>query len=305
MVPAGQAQKSFTIQPAAGPQPGHAHPERRARPASAATAPLTVDPGQPQPGVHRSNEQLDGQPTPNIFSGGTPQVGSLLFNGNAPSRQRHRPWPATHPRHPCRPASTVLPGQLADLQHHHPAGDHQHAGGHHGHLAGPQTVSVKMTLQPPPSLPGAGGRGRASPPASVVIFRWHTPARPVLSAPGRRQPRRSPTRSSTSTPTPPRPGRSSSLPSGKLYWRVLGVDAYGVDGPAAGGPHAHRQAARRAAARAGAGVPGQRGHRHRGPAGLVLLAAGERRGVLRASGRELRGVHRHRWSWTRRSPATR
>ena len=79
-IPAGQAQGSFTINPlqVSSPAPltltatlaGHG-----------ATAPLTVDPaalGQVFIGSNQSGPI-------SVFSGGTPEVGTLLFNGNAPS----------------------------------------------------------------------------------------------------------------------------------------------------------------------------------------------------------------------------
>ena len=83
-VPAGQAQASFEIQPeqvlqatnvvlsaALNDQPD--------------TAPLTVDPANLNQVFIESNQKLDGRYLPNFFSGGTDLVGTILFNGNAPS----------------------------------------------------------------------------------------------------------------------------------------------------------------------------------------------------------------------------
>jgi hypothetical protein len=94
-----------------------------------------------------------------------------------------------------------------------------------------RTVSVKMTLQPPPTLrTPAPGASFAT--GHVVIFRWHTPAglsselqvagNPAFTSPVVDVDTN--TAQAWATVTSP-------LPSGKLYWRVLGVDIHGAQGP--------------------------------------------------------------------------
>jgi hypothetical protein len=86
-----------------------------------------------------------------------------------------------------------------------------------------------MTLQPPPTLmapaPGASfATGR------VVILRWHTPAGlsselQVADNPAFTNPIADFDTDSAQA------WALASLPSGTLYWRVLGVDIYGNEGP--------------------------------------------------------------------------
>jgi hypothetical protein len=86
-----------------------------------------------------------------------------------------------------------------------------------------------MTLQPPPSL-RAPATGASFPTGQVVIFRWHTPH--GLSS--QLQVAGNPSFSNPAVDLNTGIAQAwavMSLPSGKLYWRVLGVDAYGVDGP--------------------------------------------------------------------------
>jgi hypothetical protein len=83
---AGRAAKSFRIRPLQVYIPVNltlsATLQGQATPA---TAPLTVDPASLNQVFIGSNQKEDGRSTPNVFSGGTPQIGTLLFNGNAPS----------------------------------------------------------------------------------------------------------------------------------------------------------------------------------------------------------------------------
>jgi hypothetical protein len=88
---------------------------------------------------------------------------------------------------------------------------------------------VKMTLQPPPTLvaPSPGASFAAD---HVVIFRWHAPRGlssllQVADNPAFRNPV---TDFDTDTA---QAWAIESLPSGTLYWRVLGVDIYGNEGP--------------------------------------------------------------------------
>ena len=83
-VPAGQAQQTFTIGPLQVTSPATVTLSATLG-GQAATAPLTVDPASLNQVYIGSNQKEDGRSTPNIFSGGTPQIGNLLFNGNAPS----------------------------------------------------------------------------------------------------------------------------------------------------------------------------------------------------------------------------
>jgi hypothetical protein len=225
-VPAGHAQASFRIQPRQIAQPD-AVTLSATLGDQAATAPLTVAPASLGQVYLGSNQKLDGRSVPNIFSGGTSQVGNLLFNGNAPSGSvitLASSSPAA-----SVPASVTAAGQGAAFT----VATSQVTTSTPVVITATwraRTVSVRMTLQPPPTLqaPSSGTRFAAG---HVVIFRWHTPAglsselqvagnraftNPVLDL---------------DTDTAQAWAVTSPLPSGKLYWRVLGVDVYGADGP--------------------------------------------------------------------------
>jgi len=93
-----------------------------------------------------------------------------------------------------------------------------------------KTVSAKMILQPPPTLLSpASGASFAT--GHVVIFRWHT-GRGLSS---QLQVAENPAFTNPAVDINTNSGQTwavtSPLPSGKLYWRVLGVDIYGADGP--------------------------------------------------------------------------
>ena len=170
-VPAGHAQATFRIRPRQ-----ITHPATVTLSATlndqAATAPLTVAPASLNQVYIGSNQKLDGRSVPNSFSGGTPQVGNLLFNGNAPSGSAVTLASSS-------PAASVPAGVTATGQ-----GASFTITTSQVTTSTPvvitatwraRTVSVKMTLRPPPTLqspaPGAHfATGR------VVIFRWHTPA---------------------------------------------------------------------------------------------------------------------------------
>ena len=229
LVPGGQAQKSFKIQPRqvtssatvtlSGTLNGQAAP---------ATAPLTVDPAGLNQVFIGSNQKEDGRSTPNVFSGGTPQVGTLLFNGNAPSGT----VVALASSSPAAsvPASVTAAGQLVSFS----ITTNQVTTSTRVTITATwrgKTVSAKMTLQPPPTL-RAPASGASFATGQVVIFHWHTPAglssqlqvadnpaftNPVIDVDTN-------TAQAWATVTSP-------LPSGKLYWRVLGVDVYGAQGP--------------------------------------------------------------------------
>ena len=229
LVPGGQAQKSFKIQPRqvtssatvtlSGTLNGQAAP---------ATAPLTVDPAGLNQVFIGSNQKEDGRSTPNVFSGGTPQVGTLLFNGNAPSGTvvtLASSSPAV-----SVPASVTAAGQLVSFS----ITTNRVTTSTRVTITATwrgKTVSAKMTLQPPPTL-RAPASGASFATGQVVIFHWHTPAglssqlqvadnpaftNPVIDVDTN-------TAQAWATVTSP-------LPSGKLYWRVLGVDVYGAQGP--------------------------------------------------------------------------
>ena len=229
VVPGGQAQKSFKIQPRqvtssatvtlSGTLNGQAAP---------ATAPLTVDPAGLNQVFIGSNQKEDGRSTPNVFSGGTPQVGTLLFNGNAPSGTvvtLASSSPAA-----SVPASVTAAGQLVSFS----ITTNRVTTSTRVTITATwrgKTVSAKMTLQPPPTL-RAPASGASFATGQVVIFHWHTPAglssqlqvadnpaftNPVIDVDTN-------TAQAWATVTSP-------LPSGKLYWRVLGVDVYGAQGP--------------------------------------------------------------------------
>jgi hypothetical protein len=228
VVPGGQAQKSFTIQPRqvtssvavtlSATLNGQAAP---------ATAPLTVDPAALNQVFIGSNQKEDGRSTPNVFSGGTPQIGTLLFNGNAPSGTAVTL--ASSSPAASVPASVTAAGQLVSFsittQQVTTSTPVTITATWRG-----KTVSAKMTLQPPPTL-RAPAPGASFATGHVVIFRWHTPA--GLSS--RLQVASNPAFTSpvvdVDTNTSQSWAVTSPLPSGKLYWRVLGVDVYGADGP--------------------------------------------------------------------------
>jgi hypothetical protein len=224
-IPAGQAQGSFTIQPLQVARPvkltlggtlaGHA-----------VTAPLTVDPASLNQVFIESNEQEDGGYVPNFFSGGTDVVSTLLFNGNAPSGSvitLASSSPAA-----SVPARVTATGQLASFT----ITTRQVTASTPVVLTATwraRTVSVKMTLQPPPTLiapaPGvsfAAGR--------VVILRWHTPAGLSSQLQVADNPAFTNPIADFDTDTS-QAWALMSLPGGRLYWRVLGVDIYGNEGP--------------------------------------------------------------------------
>jgi hypothetical protein len=224
-VPAGQAQQTFTIRPLQVSRPA-AVTLSAAVGGRAATAPLTVDPASLNQVFIESNQQVDGRSTPNVFSGGTDPAGSLLFNGNAPSGSvitLASSSPAA-----SVPASVTAAGQLATFTiTTRPVTASTPVVITATWRA--RTVSVKMTLRPPPTLL-APAPGASFATGHVVIFRWHTPAglssqlqvarNPVFTSPV--------VNLDTSTA---QAWAVTSLPSGKLYWRVLGVDIYGNQGP--------------------------------------------------------------------------
>jgi hypothetical protein len=221
-VPAGQAQASFTIKPLqvssaaaltlSATLAGHA-----------ATAPLTVDPAALGQVFTNSNQS---GPT-SVFSGGTPQVGTLLFNGNAPSGTVVKL--ASNSPAASVPASVTATGQLGSF----PITTHQVTASTPVVLSASwrdRTVSVKMILQPPPTLQ-APAAGTSFATGHVVIFRWHTPSGLSSELQVATNPAFTSPVTDINTDTAQAWGRTS-LPSGKLYWRVLGVDVFGVQGPA-------------------------------------------------------------------------
>jgi hypothetical protein len=220
-IPAGQAQASFTINPLQVSSPatltlsatlaGHA-----------ATAPLTVDPAAIGQVFINSNQS---GPT-SVFSGGAAELGTLLFNGNAPSGTVVKL--ASSSPAASVPASVTATGQLGSFS----ITTRQVTASTPVVLTASwrgKSVSVKMILQPPPTLQ-APAAGASFATGHVVIFRWHTPfglsselqvaTNPAFTSPV----------TDIDTDTAQAWGLSS-LPSGKLYWRVLGVDVFGSQGP--------------------------------------------------------------------------
>jgi hypothetical protein len=183
------------------------------------TAPLTVDPS--------SLMQLDigaGPPAPNVFSGGTPQVGSLLFNGVAPagsvislassSPDVTVPATVTVPQGitfsiPTKQVTTTTPVVITATWRG-------------------ASISEAMTLEPPPTLrePEPGAKFATG---HVVIFRWNTVGlSSELQVAGNPNFTNPITDFNTNGATA---WAITSLPSGTLFWRVRGVDVYGVEGP--------------------------------------------------------------------------
>ena len=174
-----------------------------------------------------SNQKEDGRSTPNVFSGGTPQVGTLLFNGNAPSGTvvtLASSSPAV-----SVPASVTAAGQLVSFS----ITTNQVTTSTRVTITATwrgKTVSARMTLQPPPTLRApASGAGFAT--GQVVIFHWHTPAGLSSQLQVADNPAFTNPVIDLDTNTTQAWAVTSPLPSGRLYWRVLGVDVYGADGP--------------------------------------------------------------------------
>jgi hypothetical protein len=220
VVPAGRGQQSFTIRPLQVSSPATLTLTATLA-GQSATAPLTVDPA--------GLMQIDigsGPPTPNIFTGGTPQIGSILTNGVAPvssvidlsSNSPAASVPAT---------VDVLPGELPTFnittQQVATTTPVVITATWRGH-----SITVPMTLQPPPALQ-APAAGASFPTGQVVIFRWHTPHGLSSQLQVADNPSFSNPAVDLNTDTA-QAWAVMSLPSGKLYWRVLGVDAYGVAG---------------------------------------------------------------------------
>jgi hypothetical protein len=225
VIPAGQAQKSFTIQPLQVARPamltlsttlgGHT-----------VTAPLTVDPASINQVFIESNQQVDGTSVPNFISGGTAVVGNLLFNGNAP----HGSVVTMASSSPAAsvPASVTATGQLASFNiTTRPVTTSTPVVLTATWRA--ETVSVRMTLQPPPTLI-APAPGASFATGQRVTFRWQrgqglaselqVAANPAFHAPV------------VDLDTDMATAYSfTSLPSGTLYWRVIGIDIYGNEGP--------------------------------------------------------------------------
>lgn len=220
-IPGGQAEKSFVIGP-------HQVTSSTAVTLSAtiggqgASAPLTVDPSALSLVFIGSNQS---GPT-SAFSGGTPQVGTVLFNGNAPGGSVVK-LASNSPAASVPPSATAA-GQLFSFSITTKQVTTTTPVVISATWRG-KTVSVKMILQPPPALQApAAGTSFAN--GHVVIFRWHTPfglssELQVASNPAFKNPF-----TDINTNTAQAWGLTS-LPSGKLFWRVLGVDVYGVQGP--------------------------------------------------------------------------
>jgi hypothetical protein len=222
---AGQAQGSFTIHPlqVSSPAPltlsatlaGHA-----------ATAPLAVDPANLNQVFLESNQSEDGSHVPNFFSGGTDLVATLLFNGNAPGG-------SVITLASNSPAASVPPSVTATGQLQSFSITTQPVTASTPVVITAtwrsKTVKVEMTLQPPPALLGPAS-GASFPTGGRVTFRWQTPA--GLSS--ELQVADNPAFNSPTVDFDTNTSMAwayTSLPSGKLYWRVLGVDVYGAFGP--------------------------------------------------------------------------
>jgi hypothetical protein len=173
-----------------------------------------------------SNQKEGGRSTPNVFSGGTPQVGTLLFNGNAPSGSVIK-LAGSSPAASV-PASVTAAGQLVSFS----ITTRQVTASTPVVLTATwrgKTVSAKMILQPPPALQ-APAAGASFATGHVVIFRWHTPSGLSSELQVATDPAFTNPVTDFNTDTS-QAWALSSLPSGTLYWRVLGVDVYGAEGP--------------------------------------------------------------------------
>jgi hypothetical protein len=220
-IPAGQAQGSFKISPLQVSSPATLT-LGAALAGHAATAPLTVDPAALSQVFIGSNQS---GPT-SVASGGTPQVGTVLVNGNAPGGSVVKL--ASNSPAASVPATVTAAGQLVSFS----IATKEVTASTPVVISASwrsKTVSVKMILQPRPVLlaPAAGASFATG---HVVIFRWHTPAGlsselQVATNPAFKNP------VTDLNTNGAQAWAVSSLPSGKLYWRVRGVDVYGVQGP--------------------------------------------------------------------------
>jgi hypothetical protein len=223
-IPAGQAQGSFTINPRQVTSPATLTLTATLT-GRAATAPLTVDPAGLNQVFVGSNQKEDGRSTPNVFTGGTAEVGTLLFNGNAPSGTSVTL--ASSSPAASVPASVTAAGQLVSFS----ITTRRVTASTPVVLSASwrgKTVVVKMTLQPSPALQApAAGASFAN--GHVVIFRWHTPAGLSSELQVATNPRFTSPVTDFNTDGA-QAWAVSSLPSGTLYWRVRGVDVYGAEG---------------------------------------------------------------------------
>ena len=187
-----------------------------------ASAPLTVDPSALSQVFIGSNQS---GPT-SVASGGTPQVGTILFNGNAPfgtAVKLSSNSPAA-----SVPASVTAAGQLVSFSVTTKRVTATTPVVITASWRG-KAVSVKLILQPPPVL-GLPATGASFATGHVVTFRWHTP-------PGLSSELQIATNRAFKNPAfdlnvnNAQSWAVSSLPSGTLFWRVRGVDVYGVQGP--------------------------------------------------------------------------
>jgi hypothetical protein len=224
-VPAGLARASFQIQPEQVLQATKVVLSAALNDHSD-TAPLTVEPASLNQVFIESNQKLDGHSLPNFFSGGTDVVGTLLFNGNAPSGSMITM--ASSSPAASVPARVTAAGQGVSFT----ITTREVASSTPVVLSATwrgRTVTVKMTLQPPPTLV-APAPGASFATGHVVIFRWHTSAGlasqlQIADNPSFKNPI---TDFDTDTA---QAWAVESLPTGTLYWRVLGVDIYGNEGP--------------------------------------------------------------------------
>ena len=224
-IPAGQAQGSFAIKPRQVTRPATLTLSAGLGGAGV-TAPLTVYPARLNQVFIESNQQVDGSYVPNFFSGGTDLVGTVLFNGNAPGGSTITM--ASSSRAASVPAREIAAGQLVSFTITTRKVTTSTPVVLTATWRG-KTVNVKMTLQPPPTL-AAPARGVSFASGHVVIFRWHTPSGlsselQIADNPAFKNPV---TDFDTDTA---QAWAMESLPSGTLYWRVLGVDIYGSEGP--------------------------------------------------------------------------
>ncbi len=187
-----------------------------------------MDPARLNQVFIESNQQLHHTYVPNFFSGGTEVVGTLLFNGNAPNGSIVNL--ASSSPAASVPARVIAAGQLASFSiTTQPVTTSTPVVLTATWRA--RTVSVKMTLQPPPTLVSPQA-GKSFATGHVVIVRWHTPA--GLSSQLQVADNTAFTNPIVDFDTNTSQAWAlTSLPSGTLYWRVLGVDVYGNEGPPA------------------------------------------------------------------------
>ncbi len=190
--------------------------------AQSVSAPLTVDP----PNIKQVDVGV-GPPVPNIFSGGASEVGTVVFNGLAPtgsvialssSSVAVSVPPSVTVSQPLPASFTITTSQVTATTSATITATWKG-----------QSVPISLTLHPPPTLL-APASGASFATGQAVTFDWNDllglsyeiqiAGTSDFAAPALDQQVFSVSQFTSST-----------LPSGTLFWRVRGIDVYGAPGP--------------------------------------------------------------------------